>query len=123
MKHPPYDEKVEQLRSHLKARIDAAARSFADVLHVVADLLIEIAQQNAAPILERPEKPEAKTMPEMLTIQEAAEYLGIKPQTLAVWRCTRRYDIPSVKIGRCVRYRKTDLDKFIKRRTDGSDDS
>jgi excisionase family DNA binding protein len=122
MKQPAYDDKVERLRSQLKLKIDAAARSCAEVLHVVADLLVEIAQQKPAPILERPEKPETKAVPEMLTTKEAAEYLGVKPQTLSVWRCTHRYGLPAVKIGRCLRYRKSDLDKFIERRSNGFGD-
>ena len=124
MKQPAYDDKVERLRSQLKVRIDAAARSFAEVLHVVSDLLIEMAQQKAVSILELPATPEAKSIPEMLTTLEAAEYLGVKPQTLSVWRSTRRYDLPAVKIGKGLRYRKSDLDKFIERRThNGGDES
>ena len=41
---------------------------------------------------------------------EAAAYLKAAPRTLAVWRCTGRYDLPFVKVGRSVRYRKSDLD-------------
>lgn len=44
---------------------------------------------------------------------EAAEYLGVAPQTLAVWASTGRYPLPMVKIGRCVKYRQSDLDSFI----------
>ena len=76
MKHPPYDDKVELLRSQLKVKIDAAARSFAEVLHVVADLLIEIAQQKAAPTPEKSEKPVTKAIPVMLTTRKL-------PNTLA----------------------------------------
>ena len=36
---------------------------------------------------------------------EAAEYLDTTTSTLAVWRCTGRYDLPYVKVGRNVRYR------------------
>ena len=44
---------------------------------------------------------------------EAADYLGIKRQTLAVWRCTKRYDLPYCKVGRSVRYRIRDLNAFV----------
>jgi helix-turn-helix protein len=47
----------------------------------------------------------------------AAAYLGVKPQTLAVWRCTGRYDLPFEKIGARVRYRQSALDAFRARRT------
>jgi len=53
---------------------------------------------------------------ELLTRTEAAEYLGVSPKTLAMWQCTRRYPLPVVKIGRLVKYRKTDLDAFIESR-------
>lgn len=48
---------------------------------------------------------------------EAAAYLNLAENTLAVWRCTRRYDIPYIKVGRLVRYRKSALDAFLERRT------
>jgi len=53
---------------------------------------------------------------ELLTRREAAEYLGVTAETLAVWHCTKRYPIPVVKIGRLAKYRKSDLDAFIQSR-------
>ena len=55
---------------------------------------------------------------ELLSRRQAAEYLGVTEHTLAVWKCTRRYDLPVVKIGRLVKYKKSDLDAFIERRTE-----
>jgi predicted DNA-binding transcriptional regulator AlpA len=49
----------------------------------------------------------------LLTRKEAADFLGIKAGTLAVWKSTKRYHIPIVKIGRLVRYRISDLINFI----------
>lgn len=49
----------------------------------------------------------------LLSRKEAAKYLGISEQTLAIWKCTKRYDLPFVKIGRLIKYRKADLDGFI----------
>ncbi|WP_410879475.1 hypothetical protein [Myroides sp. DW712] len=44
----------------------------------------------------------------------AARYLGLKNHnTLAVWDCTKRYNLHPIKIGRSVRYRKSVLDAFI----------
>lgn len=54
---------------------------------------------------------------ELLTRKQAAEYLGVAEQTLAVWKCTKRYPLPVVKIGRLVRYKKSDLDAFISNST------
>ncbi|PTR14365.1 excisionase family DNA binding protein [Nitrosospira sp. Nsp2] len=50
---------------------------------------------------------------------QAADYLGLADNTLSVWRCTGRYNIPYIKVGRLVRYRKSDLDAFLQRRTQG----
>lgn len=47
----------------------------------------------------------------------AAEFLGINPQTLAVWRSTKRYPIPYIKVGRSVRYRESDLIEWLESRT------
>jgi excisionase family DNA binding protein len=52
---------------------------------------------------------------------EAAAYLGLKPGTLSVWRATKRYRIPYFKVGRNVRYRRSDLDRFLASRTIGGE--
>lgn len=57
----------------------------------------------------------------LLTRRQAAAYLGIAPQTLAIWSSTGRYNLPVVKVGRLARYRKADLDAFIVRRTRGGE--
>lgn len=54
---------------------------------------------------------------ELLSRREAAEYLGLKEQTLAIWKVTGRYEIPVIKVGRLVKYRRRDLDDFLARRT------
>jgi len=59
----------------------------------------------------------------LLTAQQTAELLGVNAGTLAVWRCTRRYDLPYVKCGRSVRYRLADIEAFIESRTIGGDTS
>lgn len=50
----------------------------------------------------------------LLDRKSAARYLGVTPGTLAVWACKKRHkDLKVVKIGRTVRYRLSDLEKFI----------
>jgi hypothetical protein len=49
----------------------------------------------------------------LLTRQEAADVLGLQPNTLAVWQSTKRYNLPSVKVGRLRKYRLSDLQAFI----------
>lgn len=43
----------------------------------------------------------------------AAKYMKLSAGTLAVWDCTKRYNLQPLKIGRSVRYRKSVLDAFI----------
>lgn len=58
-------------------------------------------------------------MSKLLTRKEAAEVLGVCPETLAVWKCTGRYALPVVKVGRSVRYRLADLESWLASRTVG----
>jgi predicted DNA-binding transcriptional regulator AlpA len=48
----------------------------------------------------------------LLTPQDVATRLGISIATLATWRCTKRYALTYVKIGRLVRYRLSDVEAF-----------
>ena len=57
------------------------------------------------------------TPPTLLTRDQAAEFLGVQVQTLASWACSGRYSLPFLKVGRCVRYRVSDLEKFLADRT------
>jgi excisionase family DNA binding protein len=52
----------------------------------------------------------------LVTREQAAEYLGLRPQTLSVWAMTGR-NLPYVKLGHRVRYKLADLDRFISDRT------
>lgn len=53
----------------------------------------------------------------LLTPQQAAEQLGVKPTTLEVWRSSGRYPLPYVKVGKLVRYRQSAVDQFVNDRT------
>ncbi|WP_375444374.1 helix-turn-helix domain-containing protein [uncultured Fibrella sp.] len=57
-----------------------------------------------------------KIIEPLLDRKSAARYLRVSPGTLAVWDCTKRYDLKPIKIGRAVRYRQSDLDAFIEQR-------
>jgi len=50
--------------------------------------------------------------PNLLTPQDVADRLGVSTTTLATWRCTKRYPLAYVKVGRLVRYRVGDVDAF-----------
>ena len=55
----------------------------------------------------------------LLTTKEAADRLNITPYTLNVWRYNKRYALPYVKVGCCVRYKDSDIETFINKRTKG----
>lgn len=54
---------------------------------------------------------------ELLSRDETARLLGIEKSTLEAWATTGRYGLPFVRIGRLAKYRRSDLDAFIERRT------
>ncbi len=51
-------------------------------------------------------------MDKLLTTPQAAEYLQIHPQTLY-----RKKEIPRARIGRSIRFKKSDLDKYVEQNT------
>ncbi len=56
----------------------------------------------------------------LLTPKETAKYLGVREQTLATWRCSARYGLPFIRIGRSVKYRLSDVENWLKSRTVGA---
>ena len=54
--------------------------------------------------------------PRLLTPKETAALLRVAVGTLAVWRSTKRYPLPYLKLGHAVRYRETDIERFMKER-------
>lgn len=56
-------------------------------------------------------------MEKLISPEEAADFLGVHVDTLSVWRSTKRYDIPFYKIGRLVKYKMSDLNKWVEERT------
>lgn len=57
-----------------------------------------------------------ETLEKLLTPAQTAELLGVKEQTLTVWRSTKRYPLAYVKVGRSVMYREADVRQFIQSR-------
>jgi Helix-turn-helix domain len=58
-----------------------------------------------------------KTQPELIDSTAAAEFLGLaSPGVLAVWRCTKRYDLPYIKVGAKILYDVEDLLAFLESR-------
>jgi excisionase family DNA binding protein len=44
---------------------------------------------------------------------EAAQYLGVAPATLVTWRCTQRYSIPYIRVGKKILYDLDDLRAWL----------
>lgn len=56
---------------------------------------------------------------QLITRKEAADFLGCKEHTLAVWATSKRYDLPFYKIGRLVKYKLDDLENFVLKNQQG----
>lgn len=54
---------------------------------------------------------------DLLDERQAAEFLGVAPGTLSVWRSRGRYKVPFVKVGHLVRYRRDALEAWLESRT------
>lgn len=52
----------------------------------------------------------------LLDRKAAARLLRVSPGTLAVWDCTRRYDLRPIKVGSRVRYSRENLMRFLDER-------
>ena len=51
-------------------------------------------------------------MSNLMNEKEVASFLGLKPQTLAIWRM-RKEKIPFVRMGRRIAYRREDVEKWL----------
>ena len=60
---------------------------------------------------------EARQLTPLLTERQAADYLGVRPQTLALWRMTLRHDLGFIRVGTSIRYRARDLEQWLEQRT------
>jgi predicted DNA-binding transcriptional regulator AlpA len=49
----------------------------------------------------------------LLSEKQTADILGVEPGTLQVWRSTKRYPLPYIKVGRLVRYRRSSVEAFL----------
>jgi predicted DNA-binding transcriptional regulator AlpA len=60
----------------------------------------------------------------ILTIDQAAAYLSIPKSTLYTWRTRRAGFWPrAVKLGGCLRYRRSDLDAWVADHVESFDDT
>ena len=66
---------------------------------------------------------EAPSPDQLVSEKEAAQILTLQPTTLRDWRCRQSQTLPYVKLGRSIRYRRSDLLAFIDAQTHGAFDS
>ena len=57
---------------------------------------------------------------EILTLEEVAEYLRMKPQTIYTWAQEKK--IPAVKLGKEWRFKKSVIDKWFDKHFDNKFD-
>ncbi len=51
---------------------------------------------------------------QFMNVDEAANYLGVKKQTLYQWKFERK--IPFIKVGSLLKFRKSSLDEWLRER-------
>lgn len=60
------------------------------------------------------------TPSDLLTPDQVAAALGLSHRTLAAWRSSRRGDLPWVKVGSRIRYRRQDVAAWLEGRSHSS---
>ncbi len=53
---------------------------------------------------------------DLMRVEEAAAFLDLSKKTLDNDRCTRKLGVPFVRLGRAIKYRRSDLEAFIAQR-------
>ncbi|MBD3268484.1 helix-turn-helix domain-containing protein [bacterium] len=55
------------------------------------------------------------------TVSDVAQYLGLTDSTIYTW--AQQGDIPHIKLGRMVRFRRSDIEKWLESQTVGVNDT
>lgn len=56
----------------------------------------------------------------LISAEQAADYLDVSTRTLANWRSRGFPNVPFCKLGRCIKYRPSDLDAYIAKHSHNS---
>ena len=59
-----------------------------------------------------------KDADKLWTVQQLAEYLGVPVATLYQWRA-KRYGPPGLRVGKHIRYRPADVERWLSTLGDG----
>jgi excisionase family DNA binding protein len=91
----------------------ALGAGLASLPELLREILAELQSIRLAIASERPIKAHL-AKDELLTTAQVAEILGLSEGTLSTWRCTRQEEVPYLKIGRCVRYKRSDVEAWVR---------
>ncbi len=56
----------------------------------------------------------------LLTTKQVAKKLGLSYYTIMTWRSVKRYPLKYIKVGRRIRYRLSDVEAFLRERTESA---
>lgn len=48
-----------------------------------------------------------------ISLEEAADYIGVKPVTLRGWLKKENLEIPAYRIGKLWKFKKSELDRWV----------
>ena len=63
-------------------------------------------------LVSTPRKDSEPMLSDVMTVSEVAEYLRVNPQT--VYRKAKAGEMPVLRIGRAIRFRKSELEDWLK---------
>ena len=96
--------------THAERRLRAQIDVMTEALNRLGDHVIK-PEQNLMPVARALAELVKKEPTAAFGIEEAAAYIGCEPGTLRVWVSRRK--VPHLKVGRLVRFRRKDLDKWL----------
>ena len=56
--------------------------------------------------------------PQLMTVEDVAEYLRVKPSTVYEWAANGK--LPSVKVGRLWRFERSEIEKWVRENRQGN---
>lgn len=100
-------EQLQRLKRQTKQRRHKAARVELSLLESLIAILKSQAVSGTLPA--------EKLGDALLSPEDAAELLGLSPGTLANWRSSGRESLSYLKCGRSVRYRASEIRRYLQR--------
>ena len=98
--------------THAERRLREQIDVMTDAMDRLGDYIGRL-EQNLMPVARALAEFGDSGLSQVMGNDEAADYVGCEPGTLRVWVSKRV--VPHLKIGRLVRFRRKDLDKWLDR--------